>query len=77
MADINKTVNKDQTSEVNIDNVKVELLYTFRNKPERTYKVIPFSKMNEKYLPNYKSIYEDYKKVVQKYDPNIYVIPAA
>ena len=77
MADINKTVNKDQTSEINIDNVKVELLYTYRNKPERIYKVIPFSKMTEKYLPNYKEIYEDYKQVIQKYDPNIYVIPAA
>ena len=77
MLDIIKTVNKDQTSNIKLDNLQIELLYTYRNKNKKTYKVIPFSKINEKYLPNYKNVYEDYKNVIQKYDQNIYVIPAA
>ena len=83
MADITKTVNKDKTSSINIDNVNVELLYTYRDKTKKIYKVVPFSKMSDKYFDkylnkkNYMQIYNDYKAVVQKYNPNIYVIPAA
>ena len=40
-------------------------------------KIIPFSKMNESYLANYKSIYEQYKCIIQKYDSSINVKPSA
>ena len=40
-------------------------------------KLVPFS--NEKikdYLPSYMKTYETYKTVIQKYDSNMYVVPA-
>ena len=43
----------------------------------RNFKVVPFS--NEKikdYLPSYMKTYETYKTVIQKYDSNMYVVPA-
>ena len=60
-----------------MDNLEVELLYTYKNSQQRYYKIIPFSKMNNNYLNNYQSVYETYKKVIQKYDQNIVVKPCA
>ncbi len=75
--DINKTVENGKTS-VKISNVKNELIFTYYNKNTwSNFKVIPFSNENiGKYLPNYKSVYENYKKIVQKMDSNMYVEPA-
>lgn len=75
--DINKTVENGKTS-VKISNVKNELIFTYYNKNTwSNFKVIPFSNKNiGKYLPNYKSVYENYKKIVQKMDSNMYVEPA-
>lgn len=69
---------KGKESSIKIDNVKAELLYNYYNQSTwRGFKVIPFSHPDiKKYLSNYKSVYERYKKVVQKYD-NIEVVPAA
>lgn len=75
--DIHKTEYEDGTSEINVDNVNVDLTYTYRNKAERYYKVVPFSKMTTDYLANYKDIYEQYKAVIQDYDETINVVPAA
>lgn len=83
MVDIIKTVNEDQTSSIALSNLQVELLYTYRNKNKKIYKIVPFSKMNEKYFDqylnknNYLDVYNKYKNVILKYDQNIYVIPAA
>lgn len=68
--DINKTNNT-----INLNNLNVELLYTYKNTKEKYYKIIPFSKMNETYLDQYKSVYEDYKKIIQSYDATINVLP--
>lgn len=75
--DINKTVENGKTS-VKISNVKNELIFTYYNKNTwSNFKVIPFSNENiGKYLPNYKTVYETYKKIVQKMDSNMYVEPA-
>lgn len=75
--DINKTVENGKTS-VKISNVKNELIFTYYNKNTwSNFKVIPFSNENiGKYLPNYKAVYETYKKIVQKMDSNMYVEPA-
>ena len=74
---ITKTV-KDGKTEIKIDDVKNELIFTYYNKNSwSNFKVIPFSNENiGKYLPNYKSVYETYKKVVQKLDENMVVVPA-
>lgn len=74
---ITKTV-KDGKSSIKINNVQNELIFTYYNKASwSNFKVIPFSNENiGKYLPNYKSVYETYKKVVQKMDENMNVVPA-
>lgn len=74
---ITKTV-KDGKTDIKIDNVQNELIFTYYNKATwSNFKVIPFSNENiGKYLPNYKSVYETYKSVVQKLDSNMSVVPA-
>lgn len=56
---INKTV-KDDTSKIEITNVKADLLYTYHQN-YKNYSVIPFTKLNDSLLYNYHSIYEKYK----------------
>ena len=67
-----------EKTDIKIDNVQNELIFTYYNKNSwNNFKVIPFSNENiAKYLPNYKSVYETYKKVVQKLDENMVVVPA-
>lgn len=74
---ITKTVKNGETK-ITIDNVKNELIFTYYNKSKwNNFKVIPFSNENiGKYLSNYKNVYETYKKVVQKLDENMNVVPA-
>ena len=74
---ITKTV-KNGKSSIKIDNVQNELIFTYYNKASwSNFKVIPFSNENiGKYLPDYKNVYETYKKVVQKMDENMKVVPA-
>lgn len=73
--EITKTVKNDETK-ISIGNVSNELIYTYY-KSFRNFKVIPFSQMNSTYLRNYKDIYERYKKVIQMYDEDMYVVPVA
>ena len=72
---ITKTV-KGNDKAIKISDVSTELIYTYY-KNWRNFKVVPFS--NEKikdYLPSYMKTYETYKTVIQKYDSNMYVVPA-
>jgi len=72
---ITKTVKGDEKT-IKIDNVSNELVYTYYS-GWRNFKVVPYSNQEiAKYLPSYKTTYETYKKVVQKYDENMYVVPA-
>lgn len=73
---ITKTTKGDETS-IKIDNIKNELIYTYYNQATwSNFKVIPFSDSDiAKYLPGYKNVYERYKKVVQLYDEDMYVVP--
>lgn len=75
--DFIKTTNEDGTKNIKIDNLEIELSYTYKNTAEKYYKVIPFSKMNTKYLSNYEEIYNEFKNVIQKFDNNIKVKPSA
>lgn len=74
---ITKTTKGEETS-IKIDNIENELIYTYYNQATwSNFKVIPFSNPDiAEYLPKYKSVYERYKKVVQMYDENMYVVPA-
>ena len=74
---ITKTVKGDDVK-ISIGNVQNELIFTSYNaKSWNNFKVVPFSNENiGKYLSNYKSVYETYKKVVQKMDESMNVVPA-
>lgn len=68
---------KDGITSVKITNVENELIYNYYNQSTwRDFHVIPFSNEQIKtYLPNYKTIYETYKQVVQSMDSSMYVKP--
>lgn len=73
--EIHKKVIGEQ-KKIIITNIDNELIYTYY-KNWRNYKIVPFSTQEiSTYLPNYQSVYEHYKKIVQKYDSNISVKPA-
>ncbi|MBR1413834.1 MAG: CapA family protein [Bacilli bacterium] len=76
---ITKTV-KGNESKVEIGDITSELIYTYSydvTGANATYLVVPFSYMHdEKYLKNYKTVFEKYKKIMQKYDENLNVIDA-
>ena len=72
--EIHKTVKGDKAT-ITIENVDNDLVYTYY-KNWRNFKVIPFSiEEISNYLPNYQSVYEIYKEVVQRYDSNMSVKP--
>lgn len=75
---ITKTVKGDDVK-IDIGNVENELIFTYYQKGSTwtNFKVIPFSNENiGKYLGDYKTVYETYKKIVQKMDENMVVVPA-
>lgn len=66
---------KGEEKKITIKNINNDFVYTYY-KNWRNFKVIPFSeKVIANYLPNYKSVYERYKAIVQQYDKNITVMP--
>ena len=72
--EIHKTVKGDQSS-IMISNVDNDLVFTYY-KNWRNFKVVPFSGTEiGNYLPDYKTVYERYKAVVQKYDSTMSVTP--
>lgn len=69
--DIKKVVDQGVTT-VSIENPKAELLYTkFNLRGKFNFKVYPYSQLNNTILPNYRSYYEKYKKVVTERYPNL------
>ncbi len=78
--DITKTVDTEKdTTTIQIDNVGADLNYTYRyynqSKGKNDYLVIPFSKMESKYLSNYESVYNEFSNVLKKYDNSINITP--
>ena len=76
--DITKVVDtENNTTTITIDNIGADLNYTYRSSSgaQREYLVIPFSKMEEKYLKNYESVYEEFSKVLKQYNENINIAP--
>ena len=64
---------KGEDITITIGNIDNELIYTYY-KNWRNFKVVPFSNpVIKDYLPNYSSVYNRYKEIVQRYDSNISV----
>ena len=83
---ITKTVDtENDTTEIKIDNIGADLNYTYRwydsTIGKNNYIVIPFSKMESKYLNNYyagkslQSVYDEFSAVLKKYDDSIVIEP--
>ncbi len=72
--DVNKTVYEDGTTEIDVDNINVELLFNYKS-PQRTYKIIPFDQMNESYHYNYVSLYETHKERMTSLSDEVTVSP--
>ena len=64
-----------KNNQIEITNLKNELLYTYYTNNYENFLVVPFRKMKEEYLTNYKEIYEEYKRIVQDLDKEIEVLP--
>lgn len=82
--DITKTVDtENNTTEIKIDNIGADLNYTYKynNNGRTDYLVIPFSKMESKYLNYYyqnkslESVYTEFSNVLKKYDDSIKIEP--
>ena len=78
--DITKTVDtENDTTTIKIDNIGADLNYSYRyynnNIHKNDYLVIPFSKMESKYLNNYESVYNEFSEVLKAYDSNINIEP--
>lgn len=78
--DITKVVDtENNTTEITIDNIGADLNYSYRfynkEKGKNDYLVIPFSKMEAKYLNNYESVYNEFSAVLKKYDDSIKIEP--
>ena len=78
--EITKTLDtRDNTKTITIDNIGADLNYSYRwydsSIKKNNYTVIPFSKMESKYLKNYESVYEEFSKVLKKYDDSINIEP--
>ena len=73
--DITKTEYEDGTVDININNIGADLLYSWHDKNYKTYKVIPFSKMNSSYNSNYKDIYNEYSSYLTNLNKNIKIAP--
>ncbi len=65
---IKKVVDIDDSVSISIESPKAQLIYT---KDKKDFKVIPFSKLNDSILPNYRNLYEKYKGVVNTFYPEL------
>ena len=74
--DIIKTVDPNtNTTTITVENIGADINYNYKyyneEKKRNDYVVIPFSKMNESYLKDYKSLYQEFSDVLTKYDDSI------
>ena len=57
---------------ISLENLNSEIIYTHYNN-YRDFKIIPYNKLNNKLLPNYKDKLKTYIKVINEYENNIQV----
>ena len=62
--DITKTVQKDKSSSVKIDNVGAQFVYTYHDAYYHNFKLILFKDLNDSILPGYKNVFESLKQTI-------------
>ena len=70
--DIHKTIENNNTT-ITIDNIKGDLVYTYRTNNYRNFKVIPFCKLNNELLENYENLKVKYEKIINQNDTSVQV----
>lgn len=71
-------VKKDsKRGQISLNDLHVQLIYTYYDRQFRNFKIYPFSLLNDSILPNYKKIYNDYLQVITQRDKekSIHIIP--
>ncbi len=71
----NLTVKKDK-DKISFKDVKINLIYTsFKYSKPYNFKLYPYSKLNDNILNNYKTYYEKYKNILERYNVDMEVDP--
>jgi poly-gamma-glutamate synthesis protein (capsule biosynthesis protein) len=69
---IKKTIEGDNIS-FSYDDITANLIYTYRNRQNKNFKVIPFANLTNDFLPNYEKYYTTYSSIIKNYDDSIMV----
>ncbi len=66
--DITKTIEKDKTSSVKIDNVKAEFVYTYYDSNFKNFKLYLYKDLNDLLLPGYREYFNVLKETIANDD---------
>lgn len=66
--DITKTIEKDKTSSVKIDNVKAEFVYTYYDSNFKNFKLYLYKDLNDSLLPGYREYFNVLKETIANDD---------
>ena len=61
---ITKTVEKDKTSSIKIDNVKAEFVYTYHDPSYHNFKLIRWKDLDDNILPGYREYFQELKNTI-------------
>ena len=73
---IHSSVYKDANKNANYNGYDFKPMYEYIKPIVSEYDIAYYNQEIVNYLPNYKTTYETYKQVVQKYNEDMYVVPA-
>lgn len=62
--DITKTVNKDKTESIKIDNIKAEFVYTYYDNYFHNFKLYRYKDLNDNILPGYRNYFNTLKETI-------------
>ncbi|MGN0974143.1 MAG: CapA family protein [Bacilli bacterium] len=62
--DITKTVNKDKTESIKIDNIKAEFIYTYHDDYSHNFKLYCYKDLNDSILPGYKDYFNTLRETI-------------
>lgn len=62
--DITKTVNKDKTESIKIDNIKAEFVYTYYDNYFHNFKLYRYKDLNDNILPGYRNYFNILKETI-------------
>lgn len=64
-------IQKTEKGKVKLSNARADLVYTYYNAQFKNFKLYWFDQLNNAILPDYKTIYKEYTKIITKDDASI------